>query len=192
MSDSRAQRLEQSFPALAQIQDPGRRAAVKAVWARMWSESAWAELRACPFNPAFPDVSLVDHVNCVAELALTAAEVMERFNPELKLDRDFLLTGALLHDVSKIVEIEPGPDGPRFSPLTRLMPHASYGAAAALAQGLPAEVANIILAHTRLTGALPASPEAVLLHYLDYGLADVLRSGRGLKLILDGGPSYGR
>jgi len=70
--------------------------------------------------------------------------------------------------------------------MMKLMPHATYGAMVAMAEGLPPRVANIILAHSRWTGASPASPEAVLLHYLDYGLADVLRSSRGLPLIVTG------
>ena len=53
-------------------------------------------------------------------------------------------------------------------------------------------MANIILSHSRLTGAKPATPEAVLLHYLDYGLADVLRAHRRLDLIMLQGPKFGR
>ncbi len=62
----------------------------------------------------------------------------------------------------------------------------------ALSQGLSPRFANIIMAHTRMTGTLPASPEATLLHYMDYGLADVLRSNSGMNLILDGGPKLGK
>ena len=91
-----------------------------------------------------------------------------------------------------MVEIEKGPDGVKWGELLKLMPHSTYGAFLALAQGLPPRVANIIMAHTRMTGTLPASPEATLLHYLDYGLADVLRSNRGINLILDGGPKLGK
>ena len=66
------------------------------------------------------------------------------------------------------------------------MPHATYGTIVAMAQKLPPRMANIILAHNRWTGTAPASPEAVLLHYLDYGLADILRAVRGLPLIVTG------
>jgi len=83
------------------------------------------------------------------------------------------------------------PEGFRWGPMLRLMPHSAYGAMVVVAQGLLAKVANIILAHTKLTNTLPASPEATLLHYMDYGLADVLRAHRGAPLILDGGPKPG-
>jgi hypothetical protein len=133
------------------------------------------------------------HVNCQAELALAAAEILEKCNPELEFERDLLLAGFFLHDVSKTVEVEPGPDGqPQFSEMSGLMPHAAYGAFLSLQEGLDAKVANIILAHSRLTGTKPATPEAVLLHYLDYGLADVLRAHRRLDLIMRQGPKFGR
>lgn len=186
------EKIKAAFPYLDKIQSLELQEAIIACWVRVWEESNWDDLRGCPFNPAFPDVPLVDHINCVAELLMTSAEVMERHNEGLVLDRDYLLTGAFLHDLSKMVEIEPGPNGPGFSALNANMPHATYGAIVAMAQGLDVRVANIILAHTRLTGALPNSPEAVLLHYLDYGLADVLRARQGLKLIMDGGPTYGK
>ena len=91
-----------------------------------------------------------------------------------------------MHDLSKVVEIEPkGDDEPGYSELNQMFPHAVYGAFVAMSQDLPVKVINLILSHSRLTGTRPQTPEAVLLHYLDYGMADVLRSHKGLGLILD-------
>jgi putative nucleotidyltransferase with HDIG domain len=183
----KAQRIKEYFPILSKIQDPTLRDTIIQCWVRMWEESVWNDLRDCPFTPPFPDISLVDHINCVGEMALAMADILERNNRELKLDRDYLITGILLHDLSKLVEIELGPEGYTWGKMMKLMPHATYGAMVAMAEGLSPRVANIILAHSRWTGASPASPEAVLLHYLDYGLADILRSCRGLPLIVTGG-----
>lgn len=182
----------EAFPAVESIRDAGYRAAVITVWARAWEESHWERLEDCPFNPSFPDVSLVSHVNCLLDLALSSATTLEAFTPELRFDRDLLKTGVLLHDVSKIVEIAPGPDGPIFSPLVKAMPHAVYGAHLAMEEGLPEEVVNLILSHTKLTGATPMTNEAVLVHYLDYGMADILRQNRGLPLLMSGKNSYGK
>ncbi len=189
---SQSKKIEKAFPMVAKIVDPDLKAAVIRCWVRMWEESEWTELEDCPFTPPFPDISLVAHINCVGELILAAADILEKHNPELNLDRDYLITGVLLHDLSKMVEIEKGPEGIRWGKLLKLMPHSTYGAFLALSEGLSTRVANIIMAHTRMTGTLPASPEATLLHYLDYGLADVLRSNRGINLILDGGPKLGK
>ena len=192
LPSEKAEKIKQSFPIILKIGDSDLRGAVIRCWVKMWEESKWEDLNDCPFTPPFPDISLVQHINCVGELILSAADILEKHNPELKLDRDYLITGVLLHDLSKMVEIEKGPDGVKWGDLLKLMPHSTYGAFLALAQGLPPRVANIIMAHTRMTGTLPASPEATLLHYLDYGLADVLRANRGINLILDGGPKLGK
>jgi len=193
MSQSeKVERIKECFPILSKIRDPEMKEAVTRCWLRMWEESTWVDLKDCPFTPPFPDISLVQHINCVGELILAAADILEQHNPELKLDRDYLITGVLLHDLSKMVEIEKTSEGVTWGKLLKLMPHSAYGAFIALAEGLPPRVANIILAHTRMTGTLPASPEATLLHYLDYGMADVLRANRGLNLILDGGPKLGK
>ncbi|MEW6670916.1 MAG: HD domain-containing protein [Thermodesulfobacteriota bacterium] len=183
---NKAEKIKEYFPLLGKLRDAELRQAIVACWVRIWEESRWPDLRDCPFTPPFPDISLIAHINCIGEMVLAMADILERNNPELKLDRDYLITGVLLHDLSKPVEIEPGTEGYTWGKIIKLMPHATYGAMVAMAQGLPPRVANIILAHSRWTGASPASPEAVLLHYLDYGLADILRAARGLPLIVTG------
>ena len=180
------QKIKEYFPILSKVQDPTLSETIIRCWVRMWEESAWEDLKDCPFTPPFPDISLVDHINCVGEMVLATTDILEKNNRELKFDRDYLITGVLLHDLSKLVEIEPGPGGYTWGKMMKLMPHATYGAMVAMAQGLSPRVANIILSHSLWTGASPGSPEAVLLHYLDYGLADVLRACRGLPLIVTG------
>ena len=192
LQSDKTEKIEEAFPIVSKIVDPELKATVIRCWVRMWEESKWTDLKDCPFTPPFPDISLVEHINCVGELILAAADILEKHNPELNLDRDYLITGVLLHDLSKMVEIEKGPEGVTWGKLLKLMPHSTYGAFLALSEGLSPRVANIIMAHTRMTGTLPASPEAALLHYLDYGLADVLRANRGITLILDGGPKLGK
>jgi hypothetical protein len=59
-------------------------------------------------------------------------------------------------------------------------------------EGLPKKVVNLILSHTKLTGATPMTNEAVLIHYLDYGMADILRQNRELPLLMSGKNSYGK
>jgi putative nucleotidyltransferase with HDIG domain len=189
---NKVEKIKECFPILGKMKDQIIKETVIRCWVRMWEESKWKDLTDCPFTPPFPEISLVQHVNCVGDLVLAAADIIERHNPHLNLDRDFLITGVLLHDLSKLVEIEKGSEGVLWGKLLKVMPHSTYGAFTALAEGLPLRVANIIMSHTRMTNTLPASPEAVLLHYIDYGLADVLRAERGLQLILDGGPKLGK
>ena len=191
--ENERERIRCAFPKLSLIEDETLRAKIIDIWVEAWRSSNWEDLEVCPFNPEFPDLSLVGHVNCLADLLPAAVEILGRHYPEVALDNNRLLAGVFLHDISKILEIEPGPDGtPQFTELTRQMPHAVYGAFLALKADLPLDLVNMILAHTRHTGAKPVTGEAVLLHYLDYMLADVLRFGRSLDLIMEGKSRYGR
>ena len=84
MSQSKKiEKIEEAFPMVSKIVDPDLKAAVIRCWVRMWEESEWAELEDCPFTPPFPDISLVAHINCVGELILAAADILEKHNPEL-------------------------------------------------------------------------------------------------------------
>ena len=133
-SKTKRRRIEGCFPILSRIEDELRREAVISCWLQVWEESDWNDLEDCPFSPGFPDISLVAHVNCVIDLVLATLEIMDKHNPELRLDRDYLIAGALLHDVSKMVEMEPTAEGARPSKLCKMMPHSTYGAILAMCQ----------------------------------------------------------
>ena len=138
---------------------------------------AWENIKYFPFNPSFPVITLVSHVKCVAD-------VLEEHNPELHLDREYLITGALFHDFSKMVKMGSIIRGEKMGRLFKMMPDSTHGAILAICHGLDSCIANIILSYTGRTGALPTSAEATLLRCMEYGLADVLRTQRALALLM--------
>jgi len=77
---NKVQKIREYFPMLSKIENPALREKVIQCWVRMWEESHWTELKDCPFTPPFPDISLVDHVNCVGEMALAMADILEKNN----------------------------------------------------------------------------------------------------------------
>ena len=117
----KVQKIREYFPMLSKIKDPALRDTITRCWVRMWEESHWEELKDCPFTPPFPDISLIEHIHCVGEMVLAMADILERNNRELKFDRDYLITGILLHDLSKLVEIEPGPEGYTWGKMMKLI-----------------------------------------------------------------------
>ncbi len=181
------------FPAIEEIQSDILRKKVLEIWSEVWEESHWETPESCPFNPNFPDISLVDHINSLWEIAKGVCEVIEKYYADIKIDRDLLWAGILLHDVSKMLEMEPGTDGKvEYSRLLDYLPHSVFGAMKSFNKGLPLKVLNIIISHTKLTGQSPVTPEAMLLHYLDYGIADLLRLCAGLPTIYAEGPLFGK
>ncbi|WP_040484898.1 HD domain-containing protein, partial [Lutibaculum baratangense] len=191
--ERKRERLGELMPAAARIADETLRGKVIDVWLEAWERSGWDDVADCPSNPKLPGLPIIRQANCVAEMAVAVAGLIEASYDELSFDRDRLIAGGLLLDASKIVEMEPtGEAGAaRFSALTKVMPHATYAAHMALNHGLADEIVNIILSHTKLTNTTPMTPEAVVLHYVDYMLADCMRMKRGAGLLMRGDISYG-
>ena len=121
---------------------------------------------------------LLEHTICVAQLARKVLAHYEKVHPGW-LDRDLLLSGALLHDLGKIVELEyDSPFG--YTDEGRLLGHMSIGVRflEEKASGMPGldrrrlvHLQHLILSHHGELdyGAVvkPQTPEAMLLHMLD-------------------------
>jgi 3'-5' exoribonuclease len=115
----------------------------------------------------------LDHVTSVCHLA---EKVIEHYP---RLNRDWLIAGAILHDIGKVEELG---TSRRLGYTTRgqLVGHVALGLEilerhVARVEGFPVEIKNmlqhfIVSHHGEIDrGALrrPASPEAIVLHYLD-------------------------
>jgi putative nucleotidyltransferase with HDIG domain len=171
------------FPALAQIEDERLRFAVARQWDRALDASSWERYDDVVMNPklaapAGAEPRLVQHVNFVTESCLAVAPVLERWYG-VDLDRDLLIAGCLLHDLSKMLEYESRNGDVVVGDDAALLPHPAAGAALAMADGFDAKVIHMIWSHTHQNSAVPAFPEALLLHYVDYLDADLLRHRYG-------------
>lgn len=157
------------LPELALIRDPGLRRAVAEIWRECWRESGWTRLEDAPKSPFEPArLSLVRHTRGVTRQALAAAEAA-RETYGLPFDRDVLLAGALLHDVSKLVEWGPGP-GPGTAvatPLGALVQHAVYAAHMAWQHRLPDALVHVIVSHSAQSAMPPRTWECELVRSAD-------------------------
>jgi putative nucleotidyltransferase with HDIG domain len=91
------------------------------------------------------------------------------------LDMDRLIAAALLHDVGKILEIEPdGKGGYRKSRSGMCLRHPLSGLALAAEAGLPEEVLNGIGCHAREGEGAPKTVETILIHQADFATFDPL------------------
>lgn len=142
--------------------------AICAVWVHFWTQSAWKRPEQAAFKPdANHDLTLVRHTQCVVKAALAVAGVMERVQG-VRIDRDALIALALLHDVSKLIEYEPAPDGSiRESTRGALFPHAFWGACKAGEEGLSDAVVAEIACHPIAMNTEPRTPEGWILHGVD-------------------------
>lgn len=165
-----------AFPELADVDDPDLREGVRDCWATACEENGIEDLDAVPWFPpaqrrhGIADETLVDHVRDVVAAVRALADALER-RRGTDVDRDLLLAGALVHDVSKLYEF----DGHDETEIGDLLGHPYYGVHCVAAAGLPVECAHVVLAHTSRTSVEPAFLEAELVRRADEAAAAAIR-----------------
>jgi putative nucleotidyltransferase with HDIG domain len=122
-------------------------------------------------------VSFVEHTVAVTEgaAALGRAQTEAYARPPYRVDFDRLYAGGLLHDVGKLLEIEPdGKGGYRKSLAGKYARHPVSGAILAAECGLPGDIINIIVCHAKEGEGRPQVVETVLIHQADFATFDPL------------------
>jgi len=166
--------LDALFPELSQIRDVGLREAVVAIWQELWQRSAYQRIDDVPVSSSI-DYPQVKHARGVLRAALAVAPIWEEVHG-VHFDRDVLIAGALLMDVSKMVESGRDAGGkPAKTEVGRLLPHATLAAHLAMQHGVPLPVVHVITCHSPNGGKAPATHEAELLDSLDQ--ADIAAFG---------------
>lgn len=122
-------------------------------------------------------VGFIEHTIAVTEGAAGLGRAQAEAYAKLPyaIDFDRLYAGGLLHDVGKLLEIEPdGKGGYRKSLAGKYARHPVSGAILAAACGLPDDVVNIIVCHAKEGEGRPQVVEAVLIHQADFATFDPL------------------
>ncbi len=167
-------RLLQLLPEFDLIQDPGLREKAFQVYELALQEGGWMpdDLTQMPFtlllNPC--PASYIDHVRAVTLCAVEAAKVFARiYGDRLPVRMDLLVTGALLHDVGKLLEYERRADGMTVTAYGgKLLRHPISGMELAARAGLPVEVLHIISAHADEGDKVNRITEATLVNHADF------------------------
>ena len=116
----------------------------------------------CPAN-------FVEHTRGVVNVSVNAAKALkEVYGDRMNINMDYLLSGALLHDVGKILEyIEK--DG-KFVKSTegKFLRHPFSGVGLAFDEGIPDEIMHMIAVHAGEGDGKWRSTEAVIIHHADF------------------------
>lgn len=172
--------IQDIFPEIREIQDPELRQKTEKCLEMGSEKGGWSlsDLEKIPFTLLIPDcpVSIVQHTRAVTRLSLAACESFtQEYNRYYTLNRDFLLAGALLHDVGKLLEYKL--EGGKYvkSPSGKLLRHPFSGANLAAICGLPDEVVHIIAVHAHEGDSGYRSPEARIVNHADFMNFEPLR-----------------
>jgi len=176
---------------LGRIQNEALRAKVVRTFVLACERGGWtsvAELKRMPFTLLTDTlgVNFLEHTIAVTEgaAALGRAQAEAYAKPPYAIDFDRLYAGGLLHDVGKLLEIEPdGKGGFRKSLSGKYARHPVSGAILAAECGLPEDVVNIIVCHAKEGEGRPQVVETVLIHQADFATFDpLLMKQKGLLI----------
>jgi len=134
------------------------------VWYEAAKRGNWQTIEDAPFTLLIDNSGkLTEHTKRVTKLAKNVLLTRKE-----KINQDYLIAGAILHDVGKLLEYEKqgnkyvkGEYGKKFR-------HPVSGALLAKELGLPDEIVLIIYAHSHEGDKLERSPEAVIVNHCDF------------------------
>lgn len=178
--------VRKELPEVDEIRDADLRQKVIEAWALCLAHSSFSSID--EIEPAAnPGVNRLkkgrqsDHIRGVTQMAIGMADTMCALMPDLVVDRDILIAGALCHDVGKPFEFDPE-NRKRWEahPYNSGLPairHPAYGVHICLTVGLPEEVAHCAAAHSGEGELLVRSLENTIIHHVDYAFWNVCRAG---------------
>lgn len=178
-------KVRSELPEIDLLTDPDDQERVTAVWASFLRASSYSSIADAPAFPGLARYHLAGHTRQVVRNCIALAESMTEFW-DIEYDREALLTAALTHDASKLVERE-GPDG-RETPIGEALLHAQLAGVRCLEFGLSPKVAYLVSHHPFTPPHIHLKPkynEFVLLSWADLAAADPVFFHEGKATHLD-------
>ncbi len=129
------------------------------------------DLQVIPFSLLIKDckISFMNHKRTAVQLSVDIAKRMkDNFRDEIKINMDFLIAGAILIDVGKLIEYDKVDGKLTTSKTGQLLRHPFSGVAIADRFGLPPEVQHIIAYHAKEGDLAKRSVEAIIVHHADF------------------------
>jgi len=168
------------FPELEEIADFELQEKTIKVWQVAIERGGWKikDLFQMPFTLLIKktSINIIEHTRAVTLCCLQIADVLRKmYDGKVSLKRDYLLAGAILHDVGKLFEYEKEKDRFVKSKEGKLLRHPISGAALAYSLGLPQEVIHIIAAHSKEGDGIRRSIEAVIVNHADFVNFDIFK-----------------
>lgn len=169
---------------LEKISDEGLKEKILNTWtnAAIKAHYTFEDLLEMPFTISLnhrTDINIIEHTLAVAEGALCLAEKEKEIYGAkadyIPVNIDYLLAGALLHDVGKLLEFEKIEGTYRVSTSGKCMRHPIYGAALAFDEGIPEPILNAIACHSTEGDNRPRTKETWFITHIDFALFDALK-----------------
>lgn len=128
-------------------------------------------IKPCPTN-------FVEHCRGVVQVSYQTAMALRKvYDDKMSINMDYLLAGALLHDVGKILEYVEE-DGQFVKSLEgKYVRHPFSGVGLAFDEGIPEEVQHVIAVHASEGNGRWRSNEGIIVHHADFINFEFLQAG---------------
>ncbi len=177
--------IAQLFPDIKAIADASLRDNVAAVWDESITTGCggkgWTfdELRAIKFTLLAGDIDMrfVEHLNSCVKQCMAIADVLGSvFGDRVPINRDYLIAGALLADVGKMMEFDKDADGNVIKgSFGEALRHPFSGVALCYKHEIPAEVMHIVATHSHEGDKVQRSIESIIFHHADFVDFDIAK-----------------
>jgi putative nucleotidyltransferase with HDIG domain len=161
------------MPEFQSIKDNALKVKTLKVWIEAMEKKGWTveDLLEMPFTLLIEHtpINIVEHTRAVTLCSVQIADVLlEEYGDRISINRDILLSGALLHDVGKLFEYIREDNRFVKSEEGKLLRHPISGAAFASKFDVPQEVLHIIAAHSKEGDGARKTVEAVIVNHADF------------------------
>lgn len=158
--------VRETFPEIDEINDEELQERVERVLVRAVEESHFDSYEEIPwwppYEPVVGDERNPTHVRDVITNAIAIADAVSS-RRDVNLDRDTVIAGAILHDVTKSFELTK--DG--VTELDELIPHPHYSVYLLADEGFSLELQHLVLAHSGQSAVEPKTMEAAIVKHAD-------------------------
>ncbi len=165
--------IVKKLPEIDLIKDGELRKKVIETWEDAIKIGGWNcdELDKIPFTLLIPDtdISIIDHTRAVTKTALAMAkEIKNSYGDKIDINFDYLVAGAILHDVGKLLEYGKNDGKVGKSYQGKYLRHPVSGTALAFNHELPVEILNMIAAHSKEGDFVKRRPETIIIYHADF------------------------
>lgn len=129
------------------------------------------DLEVIPFSLLLKDckITFMNHKRTCVQLAVEMAKIMRNnFGDEITINMDFLIAGAILIDIGKLLEYEIIDGRLTTSNAGKLVRHPFSGVGIVDRFGIPAEIQHIIATHSKEGDLGIRTVESIIVHHADF------------------------
>jgi hypothetical protein len=164
--------IERQLPGIDEIGDRELRGKVIDTWAAVMAESAYDDMSDVPWFPTNTEVGDEKQLPHLEDVVGFAIPLADQFGArrDISIDRDLVVAGAILHDISKPFEFS----GDSMGELGEWIPHPHYAIHILERFEYSLPLQNLVLAHSHRSSVPPMTIEAKIVQLADWAASHAI------------------